>query len=532
MPYGNWILNQSSATTSSAHSDSFDQISTFDERIYEFASYFFLMQIFKTTLFYASVYGFSTTVAGISFSTFVGSLVDTTPRLKAVQSFLIAQKMSTVLGCVGFWILLTWFDPSSSTATMTFYQGYTLFALLVLVSATLKLSALGWSISIERDWIVCMCQSNSDLLTKINVNMKRIDLVCKLTSPLVFAALLAQLDAGYCSLTIATWCLFSFCVELWLVRRIWYSSSLLSAPRSDIFYHGDSRKNTASPLLGSLEVYGTGDISEQQGRKGPMSLLRVLQSFRDYRYHTVFLASMSYAIIYINMMSISGTMIGYLQWRGLSAGSIAFLKGICTASELLGTVLMPVLTRYVGLVRGGVWSIWLEVATLMPVLFSIYTDRLPIQVVIFVGMALSRVGVWSFDLVVTQIMQEHIENGSNAGVINGWHYSMMNVFELGQFILTMVWSNPEAYYVPCTLSFGCVVAGALVYSAYVVQIRGHLFHYQRIASTSFLVENGEDDPDIEGWSASPSTSPGEEDLGSGVVSPAGSRSRARSQATE
>lgn len=76
-------------------------------------------------------------------------------------------------------------------------------------------------------------------------------------------------------------------------------------------------------------------------------------------------------------------MIGYLQWRGLSAGSIAFLKGICTASELLGTVLMPVLTRYVGLVRGGVWSIWLEVATLMPVLFSIYTDRLPIQVVIF-----------------------------------------------------------------------------------------------------------------------------------------------------
>lgn len=76
-------------------------------------------------------------------------------------------------------------------------------------------------------------------------------------------------------------------------------------------------------------------------------------------------------------------MIGYLQWRGLSAGSIAFLKGICTVSELLGTVLMPVLTRYVGLVRSGVWSIWLEVATLMPVLFSIYTDRLPIQVVIF-----------------------------------------------------------------------------------------------------------------------------------------------------
>ncbi|KAG0027326.1 hypothetical protein BGZ81_005699 [Podila clonocystis] len=413
------------------------------------------MQIFKTTLLPMSVYGFSTTVAGISFSTFVGSLVDTTPRLK------------------GFWVLLTWFDPSSSStdpSLMALYQGYMLFALLVLISASLKLSALGWSISIERDWVVCMCQSNSDLLTKINVNMKRIDLVCKLASPLMFAALLSELDAGYCSLAMAAWCLFSFCAELWL---------------SYAFF--------------------------------------------------VLVASMSYAVIYINMMSISGTMIGYLQWRGLSAGSIAFLKGICTASELLGTVLMPVLTRYIGLVRGGAWSIWLEVATLMPVLFSIYTDRLPIQVVIFVGMALSRVGVWSFDLVVTQIMQEHIENGANAGVINGWHYSMMNVFELGQFILTMVWSNPEAYYVPCTLSFGCVVAGALVYSSYVVQVRGHLFHYQRIASTaSFMTEDGEVDPDIEGSSASISstvTSPGEEVMDSGAVSRAGSRSRAR-QVTE
>ncbi|KAF9169218.1 hypothetical protein BGX20_010637 [Mortierella sp. AD010] len=83
------------------------------------------------------------------------------------------------------------------------------------------------------------------------------------------------------------------------------------------------------------------------------------------------------------MMSVSGTMIGYLQWRGLTAGSIALLKGVCTVSELVGTILMPILTRYVGLVRGGAWSIWLEVATLTPVLFSIYSDRLPIQVMIF-----------------------------------------------------------------------------------------------------------------------------------------------------
>ncbi|KAF9199893.1 hypothetical protein BGZ49_009943 [Haplosporangium sp. Z 27] len=193
------------------------------------------------------------------------------------------------------------------------------------------------------------------------------------------------------------------------------------------------------------------------------------------------------------MMSVSGTMIGYLQWRGFTAGSIALLKGICTVSELFGTIIMPIMTRYVGLVRGGAWSIWLEVVTLTPVLFSIYSDRLPIQVLIFVGMALSRIGVWSFDLVVTQILQEHIDSSvNNAGVINGWHYSMMNLFELAQFILTMIWSNPQQYFIPCTLSFICVLIGAIVYSGHLVRMRGHLFHYQRIASvaSSCLVVGG------------------------------------------
>jgi iron-regulated transporter 1 len=76
-------------------------------------------------------------------------------------------------------------------------------------------------------------------------------------------------------------------------------------------------------------------------------------------------------------------MIGYLQSRGFTASSIALLKGICTVSELLGTVLMPILSRYVGLVRSGAWSVWLEVITLTPVVFSTYSDRLPIQIIIF-----------------------------------------------------------------------------------------------------------------------------------------------------
>ena len=107
----------------------------------------------------------------------------------AVQSFLFTQKITTIIGARGFWILLTWFDPttaaslplSSPSATdataaagdltnsmlrLSMAQGYSLFALMVIASGVLKLSALGWSISIERDWIVALCHFSSDALTR------------------------------------------------------------------------------------------------------------------------------------------------------------------------------------------------------------------------------------------------------------------------------------------------------------------------------------------------------------------------------
>ncbi|KAG0286096.1 hypothetical protein BGZ96_009772 [Linnemannia gamsii] len=482
------------------------------------------MEIFKTTLLPMSIYGFSTTVAGILFSTTVGSIVDTKPRLTAVQSFLFTQKITTIIGALGFWILLTWFDPttaassplppssttpdtaniagdlSNNIAGLSMVQGYSLFALMVIASGVLKLSALGWSISIERDWIVALCHSNSDALTQ--------------------------------------WV---------LVRRIWDRSPVLWQPRS---YHHDHRsssegdygrrssgfvddRNTVTESTASAAIrtkkqdndsrtplvdrdafsnqerrslFAADDAGkhrqrQQHGQGARSSLVkRGILSFREYSHHIIFLASLSYAIIYINMMSVSGTMIGYLQYRNFSAGSIATLKGICTISELFGTILMPILTRYVGLTRAGAWSIWLEVFTLTPVLFSIYSDQLPVQVFIFAGMAFSRIGVWSFDLVITQIMQEYIQpdldldphdpsttsttnNGNNAGVINGWHYSLMNLFELAQFFLTMIWSDPQVYYIPCSISFICVVIGAVVYTVHLFRMRGHLFHYHRIVSS-------------------------------------------------
>jgi hypothetical protein len=54
------------------------------------------------------------------------------------------------------------------------------------------------------------------------------------------------------------------------------------------------------------------------------------------------------------------------------------------------------------------------------------TGTIP-TVLLFLGMALSRIGLWAFDLAQTQIIQEDSPN-DQAGLISGFQYSLCNVF--------------------------------------------------------------------------------------------------------
>lgn len=177
--------------------------------------------------------------------------------------------------------------------------------------------------------------------------MKRIDLGCKLISPLVFAGLLTYLHAGYCSLIMAIWCMASFLTEWVLVRRIWDRSPVLWQPRS---YHHDHRssssegdygrrssgsvddRNTVTESTASTaarkkkkdsdsrtslvdrdafsnqerqSLFAADDAGQQRqyGQRATSLLVkRGILSFREYSHHIIFLASFAYAIIYINMM--------------------------------------------------------------------------------------------------------------------------------------------------------------------------------------------------------------------------------------
>lgn len=67
---------------------------------------------------------------------------------------------------------------------------------------------------------------------------------------------------------------------------------------------------------------------------------------------------------------------------------------------------MPRLERLIGLERAGAWSIWFEAVCLTPALIALFYGLGPYgqhgktwnSILLFGGIALSRIGLWSFDL--------------------------------------------------------------------------------------------------------------------------------------
>ena len=125
-------------------------------------------------------------------------------------------------------------------------------------------------------------------------------------------------------------------------------------------------------------------------------------------------ASISISLLYMSVLSFDSTFIAYLKSEtDYSDAFIAGMRALCVATGLVGTALGPYLERSLGLVRAGTWSLWLELFPLTLCVAALFTyspdhsaalggakPRPPAwnTALLFLGLALSRIGLWSFDL--------------------------------------------------------------------------------------------------------------------------------------
>ncbi|XP_014381800.1 solute carrier family 40 member 1 isoform X1 [Alligator sinensis] len=244
-----------------------------------------------------------------------------------------------------------------------------------------------------------------------------------------------------------------------------------------------------------------------------------------YYNQSVFLAGMGLAFLYMTVLGFDCITTGYAYTQGLSGSVLSLLMGASAVTGIMGTVAFTWLRRKCGLVRTGLISGIAQFSCLVLCVISVFMPGSPLDLTVspfadlsarlsnneplpeiaspldqsdmsfkagipyllngsipanndpemspesvplisvsllFAGVIAARIGLWSFDLTVTQLLQENVIE-SERGIINGVQNSMNYLLDLMHFIMVILAPNPEAFGLLVLISVSFVAMGHIMY---------------------------------------------------------------------
>ncbi|KAK6214417.1 hypothetical protein LQW54_004466 [Pestalotiopsis sp. IQ-011] len=439
-------------------------LSTWNSRVFEFGAVLFLASIFPDTLLPMSVYALVRSASAILFAQSIGSWIDRGDRLAVVRVSIIGQRLAVAASCAILWIM----ERRVGLVTVRVTDGQ--FALVVLLACVEKLCSVMNLVSIERDWVVVITEGNDTLRRDLNARMRRIDLLCKLLGPLVIS------NIAVASTIIAIWATLGMNIVSVLIEYVFIAQ---------VYDRTPALKRTPPALMSEDARPGAESHTVQSWLKSMKSNLLPIESLPFYFHQPAFLPSFSLSLLYLTVLSFSGQMITYLLSVGYTSLHVGIARTVSTIFELSATWIAPRVMRRIGPVRGGIWSlswqmIWLAGATAW--FFSDFHDAGTNSILagagLAVGVALSRVGLWGYDLCAQTIVQDEV--GANyRGTFSTVEAAFQNLFELFSYATTIVFSRPDQFQWPVVISVVAVYIAGGMYAYFVRRRRGHLLHVPR-----------------------------------------------------
>lgn len=297
-----------------------------------------------------------------------------------------------------------------------------------------------------------------------------------------------------------------------------------------------SPKDTEPKPLEGTHLMGEKDsnIRELECEQEPTCASQIAEPFRTFRdgwvsYYNqpVFLAGMGLAFLYMTVLGFDCITTGYAYTQGLSGSILSVLMGASAITGIMGTVAFTWLRRKCGLVRTGLFSGLAQLSCLILCVISVFMPGSPLDLsvspfedirsrfiheeavssttkipetempmsnvsnvvntvqemstksipiisvsLLFAGVIAARIGLWSFDLTVTQLLQENVIE-SERGIINGVQNSMNYLLDLLHFIMVILAPNPEAFGLLVLISVSFVAMGHLMYFRFAQKTLGN-----------------------------------------------------------
>lgn len=138
---------------------------------------------------------------------------------------------------------------------------------------------------------------------------------------------------------------------------------------------------------------------------------QAIAPWQGYTSHSVFLASFAMSLLYLTVLSFGTTMVTYLLHTGFSPMEVSSMRIGSVVAELSGTWAAPFIMDRIGPIRSGLWFLnWQSACLAAAAAGFVFLDAgsRMVAIILIVSVALSRIGLWGFDLSVQFLVQEVI----------------------------------------------------------------------------------------------------------------------------
>lgn len=390
---------------------------------------------------------------------YVGHWIDRTNRIWMQQTALIVQNVCVVLSFILLIILeATYISTEKIVPKWGDARFVALFLGAIFFGSISAVASMITGISITKEWIVIIQKAHPYMaLPNVNAMFRRIDLACKLLAPVAFALVLQFAGLTRSLILVTAWNALSLIPESFLTQLIYRRIPELSIPK----VNSEQREIKSNPLS------------------------QVFSGWKAYFEQPIFRSSLAYVLLYFTVLSPGGVMTAYLEFANMGEILIALFTGFGALVGLAATFATPPLIEKFSLRRVGLYSLAAQMVALLPcVLPFVFSGALPIWL-LPTAVALSRFGLWAFDLVEVQLMQTYVKD-EKRGEISSVEYSLCNLLSVGAYAMGIVVPNPADFWILVVVSLICVAIALVVYVSW----------YLSPPREIFAIENAISDPSI------------------------------------